>query len=95
MCIRDSIATVTDQGPGTYRDDLITIQNMQTKIDTPAVMMTKHDGEILRNALKEGKKLKVSISMDLNTRKSVAHYVSVSYTHLDVYKRQESNRQRG
>ena len=69
------IATVTDQGPGTYRDDLITIQNMQTKIDTPAVMMTKHDGEILRNALKEGKKLKVSISMDLNTRKSVAHYV--------------------
>lgn len=69
------IATVTDQGPGTYKDDLITIQNMQTKIDIPAVMMTKRDGEILRNTLKKGKRLEVSISMDLHMKKSVAHYV--------------------
>lgn len=69
------IATVTDQGPGTYRDDLITIQNMQTHINIPAVMMTKGDGEKLRGILKNKERLEVSIRIDLELSASNAHYV--------------------
>lgn len=69
------IATVTDRGPGTYRDDLITIQNLQNHVGIPAVMMTKRDGETLRDILKSEEKLEVSIEMDLTLGKSNAHYV--------------------
>lgn len=69
------IATVTDQGPGTYRDDLITIQNMQTHINIPAVMMSKGDGEKLRDILKNKERLEVSLRMELELSDSKAHYV--------------------
>ena len=69
------IATVTDQGPGTYRDNLITIQNLQNRVGIPAVMMTKRDGETLRDILKREEKLEVSIEMDLTLGRSNAHYV--------------------
>lgn len=69
------IATVTDQGPGTYRDDLITIQNMQTRINIPAVMMSKGDGETLRGILKSKERLEVSIRINLELGDSKAHYV--------------------
>ena len=70
------IATVKDRGPGTYKDDLITIQNIQGFVDIPAVMMNKKDSEILRNAVKEQEKLTANIKIDVKTTKRAkAHYV--------------------
>lgn len=70
------IATVTDRGPGTYRDDLITIQNIQGFVDIPAVMMNKRDSRILRNAVKKYEGLTANITIDVKTTKNAkAHYV--------------------
>lgn len=70
------IATVTDQGPGTYRNDLITIQDTMTRIKIPAVMLNKGDGDKLRDMLKNGvrvtAKLKVKAAV---TKGAKAHYV--------------------
>lgn len=70
------IAAVTDRGPGTYRDDLITIQNVQGFVDIPAVMMNKRDSEILRTAVKKEKNLTANIKIDVKvTGNAQAHYV--------------------
>lgn len=70
------IAAVTDRGPGTYKDDLITIQNIQGFVDIPAVIMDKKDSEILRNAAKRQGEFTANIQIDVKTtRNAKAHYV--------------------
>lgn len=70
------IATVTDRGPGTYGDELITIQDIQGFVDIPAVMMNKKDGELLRNIVKKNETIIANIKIDVRTEKNAsAHYV--------------------
>lgn len=70
------IAAVMDRGPGTYRDDLITIQNIQGFVDIPAVIMNKKDSETLRDAVKKKKELTAVIKVDVKvTKNAEAHYV--------------------
>ena len=70
------IATVTDRGPGTYNDDLISIQDIMGSVKIPAVILNKRDGEKCRQLLKEGTLLTVNIKAEINiTYGTKAHYV--------------------
>lgn len=70
------IATVMDRGPGTYTDDIISVQDVMGVVNIPAVMMTKRDGDKLRTMLKEGKHITVNIKADIRlTENAEAHYV--------------------
>lgn len=74
--VKAIIATVTDQGPGTYNDEIITIQDVMTHIDVPAVMLNKGSGDKLRSLLKEGKDITATINVDVTiTKNAEAHYV--------------------
>lgn len=70
------ISTVVGNGPGTYTDDIISVQDIMGTVNIPAVMMTKADGDKLRSALKNNISLLVNIKIDINlVRDAEAHYV--------------------
>ena len=70
------IAAVTDCGPGTYTDDLITIQDIQGFVDIPAVMLNKGDSELIRDLLVEDNNISVNIKINATIRKdATAHLV--------------------
>lgn len=70
------ISTVMDRGPGTYTDDIISVQDVMGTVNIPAVMMTKSDGDRLRTMLKEDKHVTVNIKVDIKvTENAEAHYV--------------------
>ena len=70
------IASVTDQGPGTYCDGLITIQNIQGFVDIPAIMLTRESSAMLRHMLQEGATLTGVLRADIRTQlDGEAHYV--------------------
>lgn len=71
-----AIAAVTDRGPGTYKENLITIQNIQGFVDIPAIMLNKRDSILLREAAKNDRELKVTVNVDVETSCGAeAHYV--------------------
>lgn len=70
------IATVTDRGPGTYSEDLISIQDIMGCVKIPAVMLNKRDGEKCRQLIKGGTQLTVNVKAEINiTYNTKAHYV--------------------
>ena len=70
------IASVTDQGPGTYCDGLITIQNIQGFVDIPAIMLTRESSVMLRHMLQGGAALTGVLRTDIRTQlDGEAHYV--------------------
>ncbi len=70
------IAAVTDRGPGTYRDDLITIQTVQGFVSIPAVILNRHDSMMIRQMLLHQKtQVTAALQLDIRTGPAEAHYV--------------------
>lgn len=70
------IATVLDSGPGTYNEDLITVQDVQGFVNIPAVMINKKDGDMLRSSLKNNVNITVNIKSNIDiTYDAKGHYV--------------------
>lgn len=69
------IATVV-AGAGTYKDNLITTQDVLGRVNIPAVMMTKKDGDKIRTLLIGKTPLTANIKADIKiTRNAEANYV--------------------
>ena len=82
------VAAVTDRGPGTYCDNLITIQNIQGLVDIPAVMMSRGDSEKLRETISDGDELIVTLRTDIKiSADTQAHFVHgrIEGKHKDSY----------
>ena len=73
---RGIICAITDHGPGTYNDDLITIQTVQGFAKIPAVIINRKDSVMLRQALAESKEsITATLHLDIRTGPAKAHYV--------------------
>ena len=73
---RGVIAAVTDHGPGTHKDDLITIQTVQGFAKIPAVIIDRKDSMMLRQTLTESKEtITATLHLDVRTGPAKAHYV--------------------
>lgn len=70
------IAAVTDTGPGTYKDDLLTVQDVMARVEIPAVIISRNDSADLRRALERGENLKAVVNVRIDiTPDAEAHYV--------------------
>ncbi|MDO4556494.1 MAG: M28 family peptidase [Lachnospiraceae bacterium] len=69
------ILTVYGVGPGTYKDDLLTIQDLEGECSIPAAMISKGNGEKLIGLLKE-KSIKANIKINASVdRDATGHFV--------------------
>lgn len=93
-----AIITTALEGPGTYKDDAVSCQDVCGQINVPAVVLSKSNADVIKGLLKEGKTVNVKIKSDITINpdgksynvygkipgKDPNHYVIIG-DHYDAY----------
>jgi hypothetical protein len=70
------MAIPTEPNPGTYSDDIITVHEMETKIDIPAISVSVSTGRLIKEQLEKTDDVEITLNADIEIdRNAEAHFV--------------------